>query len=500
MSQTLEIMQDEKIDIWDFFHDYASSLSEATASAYLKAIRSAQPYLTKMKSPAVCDIADWIVAIMRSGITLKTASYYLDNIASLHNAAVREGLAPSSDAFKTVKARLRALSSSRNNASCVIEDSETVLSRLRSIIRHSGRQTGDTSLFTDLFILALLDPSRGLFKTAMLVKDDVELLPEESQEIARRHLSTRRKYIFPLLQSASTPRQLLLNIEGAIVPLLRQRGLPIYGGVSATIETLWALAALECGFKASEVVATLGHVPASLPILSLADAAPIPDYKKGAIIESTAISLIDDPLQWHVMHLRQGVRMDSVKRRLEIFKDELTAPDIYYPCEEIARKIGKKLVYKEKPLISDVAFFRCRETDIYPLFQRIGDLAWCYREESASGRPYSVVPDSAMMTFMQTVGILMPGMEIYPIGEIPLTENDVVSILGGPFIGKEATVESLLQNAQQTAENGKQKTDNGKLTTDNVIPTIVRLRITADNGIEWRVTLPPHLLRPVVRP
>lgn len=489
MSQMLEIMQDEKTDIWDFFHDYASSLSEATASAYLKAIRSAQPYLLDMKSPAVCDIADWIVAIMRSGITLKTAAYYLDNIASLHNAAVREGLAPSSDAFKTVKARLRAVSSSRN-ATCGIEDSETVLSRLRSLIRHSGRQTGDTSLFTDLFILALLDPSRGLFKTAMLVKDDVELLPEESQEIARRHLSTRRKYIFPLLQSASTPRQLLMQVEENVVSILRQRGLPVYGGASATIETLWALAAMECGFKASEVVATLGHVPAPLPLLSLADAASMPDYKKGAIIESTAISLIDDPLQWHVMHLRQGVRMDSVKRRLEIFKDELTAPDIYYPCEEIARKIGKKLVYKEKPLISDVAFFRCRETDIYPLFQRIGDLAWCYREESAPGRPYSVVPDSAMMTFMQTVGILMPGMDVYPIGEIPLTENDVVSILGGPFIGKEATVESLLKNAQQT-------TDNGKLTTDNVIPTIVRLRITADNGIEWRVTLPPHLLRPV---
>ena len=496
MSQMLEIMQDEKNDIWDFFHDYASSLSEATASAYLKAIRSAQPYLLDMKSPAVCDIADWIVAIMRSGITLKTAAYYLDNIASLHNAAVREGLAPSSDAFKTVKARLRAVSSSRN-ATCGIEDSETVLSRLRSLIRHSGRQTGDTSLFTDLFILALLDPSRGLFKTAMLVKDDVELLPEESQEIARRHLSTRRKYIFPLLQSASTPRQLLMQVEENVVSILRQRGLPVYGGASATIETLWALAAMECGFKASEVVATLGHVPAPLPLLSLADAASMPDYKKGAIIESTAISLIDDPLQWHVMHLRQGVRMDSVKRRLEIFKDELTAPDIYYPCEEIARKIGKKLVYKEKPLISDVAFFRCRETDIYPLFQRIGDLAWCYREESAPGRPYSVVPDSAMMTFMQTVGILMPGMEVYPIGEIPLTENDVVSILGGPFIGKEATVESLLQNAQQTADNGQQKTDNGKLTTDNVIPTIVRLRITADNGIEWRVNLPPHLLRPV---
>lgn len=492
MSQMLEIMQDEKTDIWDFFHDYASSLSEATASAYLKAIRSAQPYLLDMKSPAVCDIADWIVAIVRSGITLKTAAYYLDNIASLHNAAVREGLAPSSDAFKIVKARLRAISSSRNNAICGIEDSETVLSRLRSLIRHAGRQTGDTSLFTDLFILALLDPSRGLYKTAMLVKDDAAVLPEESQEIVRRHLSTRRKYIFPLQQSALTPRQLMLRLEAEISALMRQRGLPVFGSAATSVETLWALAAMECGFKASEVVATLGHVPAPLPLLSLADAAPIPDYKKGAIIESTAISLIDNPMQWHVMHLRQGVRMESVRRRLELFEDEITAPDIYYPCEEIARRIGKKLVYKEKPLIADVAFFRCRETEVYPLFQRIGDIAWCYREESAPGRPYSVVPDSSMMTFMQTVGILMPGMDVYPIGEIPLTKNDVVSILGGPFIGKEATVESLLQNEQPT-------TDNGQRTTENVVPTIVRLRITADNGIEWRVALPPTLLRPVSR-
>lgn len=474
MSQTLEIAQDTKTGIWEFCQEYALSLSDATASAYLKAIRSAYPYLSRFESPSVCDIADWIVAIVNSGITLKTASYYLDSITSLHNVAVREGLAAQSDVFKTVKSRLRAVSSHSNLSA--IEDSSENLSRLRCLIRFSSRQTGEASLFTDLFILSLLDPSRGLLKTAMLVKDDIGNLPEESLEIAHRHVSSRRKYVFPLSQSAVTPRQLLLNIEGNLVSLLRQRGLPVYGSASTTIATLWALAAMQCGFKASEVVASLGHVPAPLPILSLADPAPLPEYKKAAIIESTAISLIDNPMRWYVMHLRQGIRMESVRCRLDIFKDEVKAPDIYYPCEEIARKIGKKLVYKEKPLIADVAFFRCRETDIYPLFRRIGDLAWCYREESVPGRPYSVVPDSAMMAFMQTVGILMPGMEIYPIGEIPLTENDVVSILGGPFIGKEATVESL---DQQTA------------------PTVVRLRITADNGIEWRVTLPPHLLRPL---
>lgn len=501
-------MQDEKTDIWDFFHRYAASLADTSAAAYRKAIRSAHTFLTDIASPSVADIADWLVALARSGNTLKTASYYLDNIASLHSAAVREDLLSPSDAFKTVKARLRALPPAADKAAAGFEDAGTALARLRSLIRHAPLQTGETAIFTDLFILALLDPSRGLLKTASLVKDDIPALPEEAREVARRHLSSRRKYVFPLAQSEMTPRQLLALVGENIVSILRQRGVPVYGGAAPSIDTLWALAALQCGFKASEVVAALGHAPAALPWLSLAEPSTVPAFKRQAIIESTAISLIDDPLQWHVMHLRQGVRMDAVTRRLELFNDKAPAPDIYYPCEEIARRIGKKLVYKEKPLIADIAFFRCRESAVFPLFQHIGDLAWCYREEHLEGRPYSVVPDASMMTFMQTVGILMPGIDVYPIGEIPLSENDVVCILGGPFIGRQATVESLLPPPKtnphpqpsvqwESSLSSPHPSAQRASSLSSPHPTVVRLRITADNGIEWRVSLPPQLLRPL---
>ena len=490
MTQSFEIMTDTETEIWNFFQDYAASLSPATASAYGKAIRSAREYFSFNAAPDVSDVADWVVAAIESGASMKTASYYLDNITSLYNAAVAEGLVPPSDAFKTVKRRLRAIPASANVASAAA-DRAAVLSRLRNIIRLSGRLQGDDALFADILTMSLLNPTRGIRGTAMLVRADIDLMMEEVREIAMRHTSSRRKYIFPLSQTMRTPRQVADMTGEGIRSLLRQRGIPVSGSADAAVETLWAMAALQCGFKASETVSALGHAPMALPLLSLPTPEPMPRLRREAIFESTLLSLIDNPLHWYVMHFRQGVRMETVRKRLDLFRDEIKSPEFYYPCEEIARKIGKKLVYKEKPLISDVAFFRCRDTEVFPLFRCVGDLAWCYREETAPGRPYSIVPDASMMAFMQTVGILAPGMEIYPIGEIPLSENDVVSIVGGPFIGKEATVESLLQNEQPTTDS--------RQPTAETAPSIVRLRITADNGIEWRVALPPHLLRPVSR-
>ncbi|MDE6144478.1 MAG: hypothetical protein K2F94_10455, partial [Muribaculaceae bacterium] len=62
MTQSFEIMADTETEIWNFFQDYAASLSPATASAYGKAIRSAREYFSFNAAPDVSDVADWVVA------------------------------------------------------------------------------------------------------------------------------------------------------------------------------------------------------------------------------------------------------------------------------------------------------------------------------------------------------------------------------------------------------------------------------------------------------
>lgn len=479
MTQAVDIKRNVEISIWDFFKEYASSLSSSTASGYSKAIASAYTFFSwsdsSLTNLSAQSLADWFVSMYMSGHTLKTCSYYLDSLASLFNVAVAKGVVDATPAFREIKVKVKLLIGRGEGRSI----DRLSLERLRRLLRIAHTLKGDDAMFADLLAMTLLDPRHGLLKTAMLTKKDVENMAGEMSEIALRNVSTRRKYLFPLNQSSLTPRQLATVVDNGITDLIKRHGVSMLGNAASTIEGYWAYAALECGFLASEVVAILGHTPMAMPVLMLACEASLTQNEKEGIVDDVAEYLAENPMQWYVMHFRHGVRIESIKKRLEIYKGEIVMPDFYYPCEEVAKKVGRKLVYKEKPLIADIAFFRCRETDIYPLFRRIGDLAWCYREEYDGRSRYAVVPESSMMTFMRTIGILTPEMKIYPIGELPIEEDDIVKVVGGSFIGKEGRVETLLTESDE----------------DDTPATVCRLLITADNGIEWRVNLAPHLLQ-----
>ena len=194
-----------------------------------------------------------------------------------------------------------------------------------------------------------------------------------------------------------------------------------------------------------ETLVALGHKPVGLPALIPCGPSDADDFRIEALRYDIGRIFADNPFKWYAMRFRPGVRYADIKSRFEAIKDEITIPEVFFPCEEIAHKIGRKLVYENKPVIPGVLFFRGRVTDISPLFYRIGDLAWCYRDRSSATRAYATVPESDMRAFQLAIGVFTPETEIYPIGCAPIYPSDIVKVIGGRLIGKTGVVDSIIE-------------------------------------------------------
>ncbi len=224
--------------------------------------------------------------------------------------------------------------------------------------------------------------------------------------------------------------------------------------------------------------------------------------------------LENDP-RWYAMSLRPGVTFTDLSRRINLLNN--TSPlakgldiQLFYPCEEIARAIGKKIVIKQRPFIRNAVFFRARLTDIGRLFAKIGDLAWCYRQSARPGAPYADISQQQFERFQQTIASFTPDFEVAPTGELELREGDRVEILGGLFAGHAATVVEASDcvaverrrprlRPQSKGNHGPsnescEATEDSRLKTEESTNIVYRLNIIGDNGIDWRITVDPRLL------
>ena len=380
------------------------------------------------------------------------------------------------------------------------------------------------------------DPQRPLRETS----ETRELY----ETIATRHLNGngRRQYIFPLRQSERTPTQLKKQVFKMANALFRRARLPQATDPNHTVESLWAYAALTTGVPASTVVAHLGHAPLGLPVLKLCQLSVV----SCQLSESGESSLVgthgpcvressedwsnvqrptsnedfsqigkiflDNPPRWYAMSLRPGVRFTQVCRRIQTLSKSFSSQDLrlktqdflsdiqlFYPCEEIARAIGKKIVIKQRPFIHSVVFFKAKLTDIGPLFARIGDLAWCYRQSARPGAPYAEISQQQFSLFQQTIATFTPDYEVASTGELELKKDDRVQIVGGLFAGHEARVEAIgVVNGREVSNLPMPSghASNPENSSQNPEPTVYRLNIVGDNGIEWRVHVDPRVVKP----
>ena len=216
-------------------------------------------------------------------------------------------------------------------------------------------------------------------------------------------------------------------------------------------------------------MAMLDVLPSCLPFLSLCERADISSLRKSGIDNTIAIFFTDNPFRWYAMKLRPRVTYEDILKKISSI-DDSQKPELFYPYQEIARKIGKKLVFDKKPVIRDIVFFRSRLTDIYPLFCHIGDLAWCFTTSGKPGDDYAAIPPASFKIFKDTISHFTSDYEIAPIGGFAPVEGESVVILNGLLANQEFDIEKVA-----AIEN-----------------TVFQLYMVGGNGIQWRTTVKYH--------
>lgn len=476
MVDSAENKMDTHFNILRFFQSAVSDkVSGASSPGYQKAVASLTSFLKVRDrlSDAITEdlLADWLAFMYVSGISFNTANLYLNSISGLYKKAVVAGYVAHTVAFKNIKAKFK-LTEGRD-VSYLLTDSDFV--RMVNLCKSAPNRTGDESKVIDVILFSLVSGCRPVTEVATLTVPDTESLGDDARTIVERNSDTRRKYIFDLKQSQLTPRRLSRNLHDLVVQLFKERNLPFFDTVDETLRSYWAFAALKYGLSAATVVSCLGKVPVGVPVLSVSSMQEIPGIRKNAINRAVGEMFTANPLRWYAMRLRPRVKFEELDSRFMQLRDELSRPDMFYPCEEIAKRTGKKLRFEKKPVIADIVFFRSRVTDIFPMFTKIGDLAWCYTAPGSHGKTYAAIPTAAFRQFQETIGQFTPEYEVANIGELQPGHDDKVVVIGGLFQGHEADFKEI-----DTTED------------DN---TIYRLQFFGDNGFEWRIGVDRRLLR-----
>lgn len=313
-------------------------------------------------------------------------------------------------------------------------------------------------------------------------KDNYKGHSEAVREIVERYSKPKNKYLFPLNRTHSTPKKISRSIQCMFVEALEGCGLKLTANPSDTSFLLWACAAMTCGISASDVAACIAPKNKDISLTACATPSEL-SYDRILEIRRTVESTLNhNPIRWYAMHLRPRIDFRCLMDRLE--ERNVTPSEIYYPMQEVYRKIGKRKLFESQPVIAWLVFFRSRVTQLDTLFREIGDLAWGYRQLPDYKSPYAVIPDWEIRHYQASIGTLSPSTKMLTDEEVHFNEGDHLVIIGGMLDGHHAVFIS-----EKTYNEGKPGSK-----------VVYRLKLTTGTNANWIVEHDPTLLKKLPSP
>ena len=114
---------------------------------------------------------------------------------------------------------------------------EESFKRLVNLTKLADRQQDEAGLYTDILLFSLLNCGMDISAIAKLQCEDIHKYNLACQKIAERHISSKRKYVFPLEQSRKTPRQIEKTLSEKLSQLLGARKIMIIGNIQECIRS-----------------------------------------------------------------------------------------------------------------------------------------------------------------------------------------------------------------------------------------------------------------------
>ena len=504
----------------EFFQSRLSKLNAETSRRYAKTITVIDLFLTghRLNASGLAEartIDDFVIELLRAGLAKTTVIRHLNIISSLLKDAVKQGWLPSADAPRDAAKRLgasdvplpplmreecyaecvgmlrRAMKEDGPSAEAVgtpsdeagIASAEAGIDEAALISQLlGGMKRSEGSVEEDVLLLSLLNGAMPIEEVMMLRKSDEDRLSDVSHTIIHRNVNPRRDFIFNLRQSYKTPKQLLRDVSEKLLTRYgrfagsdsvgrslgrltasssRSASSAASGRLGDLVRDMWIAIAMKSGATHSEAMQMLDNPDAPA---------------RESWIRTVNSVLTHDMPRWYAMHLRKGVDFEELRK--DIAEEIRPVPELFYPGETIRKRVGNKTVLDDKPFISNTVFFRSFPDRVQAMFSKIGDKAWCYRVTREAGSPYAVISPIDMRRFQTVIGVFTSDMEIHPLGTLVPRPGEQVMVVKAGYGNRQGEVEEVIE-----------PTDGGSM--------IFRVKLSTDQGYEWRVDLDARQIQPV---
>lgn len=463
----------------DFFGLFRSKISEMSAESkirYKKTLDQLDVFLTchhlSLEKISAEMVADWVTEMLSKGISVGTVSNHLNFLSGMMKPVVMKGYIPTADCVRTTS---RQLVDCKDNLPPLLNnaDYQAVVGQLRKALA----QADGNNPIEDVVLFSLLNGAMPLNEVALLKVDSLDAYDGISRTILERNVDRKRKYVFNLNQSALTPNQLEKSLSSGSEQLFGKYLKIESFDADEFVRSLWVAIAIHNGLSASEALALAGgSARYAVMLFNAPMAEPAAETAKKQWIKTVNAVLSHDMPRWYALRLRKGTDYDELKK--EINRKIKPSPELFYPCEKIVKKTHNRRVIGEQPYITNTVFFKTFPECVQPMFNAIGDKAWCFRTHGEKRAPYATIPQAEMDRFQRAIGIFSSDTEVKPLGELSPKPGESVIVISAGFSGQTGTVEHIINKGCPSA--------------------IFRVKLDTDNGFEFRIDIDERQLERII--
>lgn len=465
----------------DFFRDEMGRISTSDAANCRWFVSSFGRFIGD-RSIAFSDIDGELVEsyrrhLVEEGLKATTIRRYCERFRSLYNKAVKKGLAPKSGAFDAIG------SCKESSVPRTLSGSGRRLDAVRTVASFDFSSEPLFEQTQALFLFSLYACGMPFSEMASLRKGSIRggrlvlasgaslpLLPGMIR-IVSRYEGWDTDYLLPVLRSgmpvpdmSRKERSYLHNVEG----IFRKAGMACAADADLSLR-LWIEIGLELGISSEVILSALSKVPdgSSLRCVEVGDAVG-GDRVDGAVAK-IAESIKDCSESWYAMRLRPDASYDRVA---SVLKREFgaDASALYYPCEEIVRRVGKKLTVRTRSVIRNVVFFRASHDSLPVMARSLAEMAWIYRTGRSADSGYAVVPEYELYKFRAAVSRFTDDMDFMPADRAEWRKGRDVRITGGSLEGYEGKIVDM-----EPTQGGCRREILVRITTDAGIKVIAEI-------------------------
>lgn len=386
----------------------------------------------------------WICNMIDCGLAVTSRKRYVEKIHSLYKE-YSDGNEAEAIALNDIK-DLCALDTPANAK--LLRAELTKIENIFDIIMTDAASKPELAVFLYMLFNASSDIEKAISLTVDEYVQEYHQLDNIINPIDFHH---RRKYVFELEQSRKRMPQLVREVTNALDFYFRVKNIKFPEGFTQkTILSLWMAKARKCGVKLADLRQMVDIIPGEYEYLRFIKGSRLTKEEVKSIKHRVAESFAPSGKRWYAIKLRRGVDYDMFAEYIKTvctgyYDDRL----LFYPQQEIARRVEKKIVTTSKPVIPDVVFTyvnprHVREMDALIKSERLG---YVFRFTTDADSDFSVIDTRSMTGFQNMIGIFTPDIKVELTEESPVGLGREVIITGGVMSGYEGTIYDIKEGS-----------------------------------------------------